>query len=193
MSSSEGGFSCAAVTGHETVLVSAAQLTPADHDQPLDIADYAWSDDGRQLMVFTDTRRVWRANTRGDYWVLDLDTGGLTTLGGELERRWFQFAKFSPDGERAAYVHHNDIYVEDIRSGKITRLTSDGSDTVSNGAFDWVYEEEWGLRDGFRWSPDGTRIAFWQIDAYEVVADLDPCLILVTKDLACGTAYHVGQ
>ncbi|MEE8154609.1 MAG: S9 family peptidase [Phycisphaerales bacterium] len=173
-----------AATGDATVLVSAEQLTPPDRDRPLRVADFAWSDDGRQLMVFTNTRRVWRANTRGDYWVLDLDTGRLSPLGGELERSWFQFAKFSPDGEWAAYVHTNDIYVEEVRSGQITRLTTDGSGTVSNGAFDWVYEEEWGLRDGFRWSPDGKRIAFWQIDASEVgefvivdyTADLYPIL-----------------
>ena len=156
------------VTGNTTVLVSTAQLTPADRDAPLNIADYRWSDDRRQLMIFTNTRRVWRANTRGDYWVLDLDTGALNRLGGDLEQTWFQFAKFSPDGERAAYVHHNDIYVEDIKSRHILQLTTDGSDTVSNGAFDWVYEEEWGLRDGFRWSPDGKHIAFWRIDASEV-------------------------
>ena len=58
--------------------------------------------------------------------------------------------------------------VERLEDGAITRLTTDGSDTLSNGTFDWVYEEEWGLRDGFRWSPDGERLAFWQIDAAEV-------------------------
>ena len=74
------------------------------------------------------------------------------------------FAKFSPDGLRAAYVDKNDIYAEDIASGRIVRLTWDGSDTLINGTFDWVYEEEFGLRDGFRWSPDGRYIAFWQFD-----------------------------
>src|SRR5688500_20352916 len=74
------------------------------------------------------------------------------------------FAKFSPDGDRVAYVRENNIYVEALDGGAITQLTSDGSEQIINGTFDWVYEEELGLQDGWRWSPDGQRIAFWRID-----------------------------
>ncbi len=74
------------------------------------------------------------------------------------------FAKFSPDGTRVAYVRANDLYVEHLADGRITRLTSDGSETTINGTSDWVYEEELGVRDGFRWSPDGRAIAYWQFD-----------------------------
>ena len=75
------------------------------------------------------------------------------------------FAKFSPDGGRVAYVRENNLYVENLGDGRITQLTKDGSRTIINGTFDWVYEEELSLRDGFRWSPDGRRIAYWQLDA----------------------------
>ena len=75
------------------------------------------------------------------------------------------FAKFSPDGDRVAYVRENNIYVESLDGGAITQLTTDGSRTTINGTFDWVYEEELGLQDGWRWSPDGERIAYWQLDA----------------------------
>jgi dipeptidyl-peptidase-4 len=78
------------------------------------------------------------------------------------------FAKFSPDGSRVGYVRENNLYVEDLASGRITQLTRDGSRTVINGTFDWVYEEELGLQDGWRWSPDGNRIAFWQLVADSV-------------------------
>ena len=74
------------------------------------------------------------------------------------------FAKFSPDGTRVAFVSNNNIYVEDVASGQITQLTHDGSQTIVNGTFDWVYEEEFACRDGFRWSPDGQYIAYWQSD-----------------------------
>jgi dipeptidyl-peptidase-4 len=74
------------------------------------------------------------------------------------------FAKFAPVGNKVAYVVEKNIYVEDPDSGDIVQLTSDGSDTVVNGTFDWVYEEELSLRDGFQWSPDGRHVAYWQLD-----------------------------
>ncbi|NRA95439.1 MAG: S9 family peptidase [Planctomycetes bacterium] len=152
-------------TGRRTVLVPAAELIPPGRDRPLHVADYAWSGSGDRLLVFTDTRRVWRHHTRGDYWVVHLKTGKMQRLGVGLERHRLQFAKFSPDASRVAFVHKSDLYVEHLDDGRIVRLTEGGSDTLINGTFDWVYEEEWGLRDGFRWSPDGKSIAFWQIDS----------------------------
>ncbi|MEZ5289591.1 MAG: S9 family peptidase [Vicinamibacterales bacterium] len=153
-----------AASGARTVLVAAARFVPAGRTAPLDLADYAWSDDGRRLLVFTNTQRVWRQHTRGDYWVLDLDGGRLRQLGGDAPASTLMFAKFSPDGTRVAYVRANDLYVERVDGGRITRLTTTGSETIVNGTSDWVYEEELGVRDGFRWSPDGRRIAYWQFD-----------------------------
>lgn len=154
-----------AATGARTVLVAAARLTPPGAPAPLDIEDYSWSPDGKRLLVYTNSQRVWRENTRGDYWVLDLGTWRLRQLGGPAAKpSTLMFATFSPDGGRVAYVREHDLYVERLDNGAITRLTSDGSPTLINGTFDWVYEEEFSLRDGFRWSPDGTRIAYWQLD-----------------------------
>lgn len=151
-------------TGTREVLVSAESLTPPGAEKPLDIDDYAWSDDGRKLLIFTNSQRVWRQNTRGDYWVLDLANKSLKRLGGDGPEATVMFAKFSPDATRVGYVRANDLYVEGLADGAITRLTSDGSARRSNGTSDWVYEEEFGLRDAFRWSPDGRSIAYWQID-----------------------------
>jgi dipeptidyl-peptidase 4 len=154
-----------AATGARSILISAAQLTPRGAAAPLAIADYVWSDDGTKLLVFTNTRKVWRQNTRGDYWVLTLATGALRQLGAGAPEASLMFAKFSPDATRVAYVRANNIYVERLDDGRVTPLTSDGSETTINGTSDWVYEEEFGLRDGFRWSPDGRRIAYWQFDS----------------------------
>jgi len=151
-------------TGTKKVLVSASQLIPAGTDKPLSIADYNWSSDNTKLLVFTNTRKVWRLNTRGDYWVLNLTDGKLTQLGKTMEEATLMFAKFSPDGNRVGYVSKQNIYVEDISSAIITPITTDGGDAIINGTFDWVYEEELGDRDGFRWSPDGKNIAYWQSD-----------------------------
>lgn len=153
-----------AVTGARSVLVASARLVPAGRTTPLAIRDYAWSADGRRLLVFTNTARVWRQHTRGDYWVLDLASGRLRQLGGEAPASSLMFAKFAPDGTRVAYVRANNLYVEVVDDGRITPLTTSGSDTLINGTSDWVYEEELGVRDGFRWSPDSRRIAYWQFD-----------------------------
>ena len=153
-----------AVSGERRVLVAGARLVPSGTTAPLSIADYVWSDDGRHLLVFTNTRRVWRDHTRGDYWVLDLTTGRLHKLGGNAAAATLMFAKFAPDSTRVAYVREHNLYVERIADGRITQVTHDGSDTTVNGTSDWVYEEELGVRDGFRWSPDSRHLAYWQFD-----------------------------
>jgi dipeptidyl-peptidase-4 len=151
-------------TGMRSILVSAGQLIPKDEQHPLVISDYQWSADGKKLLIFTNSVRVWRYETKGDYWVLDLVTGELTQLGKFAEPSTMMFAKFSPDGNKAGYVVKNNIYVEDLKIAGKVQLTHDGSSRIINGTFDWVYEEELDCRDGFRWSPDGRHIAYWQTD-----------------------------
>ena len=151
--------------GRSTTLVNAETLLPAGATEPLAIEGYQWSADRARLLIFTKSARVWRANTRGDYWVLDLNTRQLRKLGADAKPASLMFAKFSPDGRRVAYVRENNLYVESVDDSRVTALTRDGSRTIINGTFDWVYEEELALRDGFRWSPDGRSIAYWQLDA----------------------------
>ncbi len=155
-----------AASGRRDVWIPASRLIPAGDSVPLTIEGYVVSRDRKSVLVFTNSRKVWRQNTRGDYWTLDLSSWRLRKLGGpDAAPSTLMFAKFSPDGSRVAYVREHNLYVEDVADGRITRLTDDGSPTIINGTFDWVYEEELNLRDGFRWSPDGKRIAFWQLDA----------------------------
>lgn len=153
-----------AASGKRSLLVSSELLIPKGELKPLQVADYSWSEDNSRMLIFTNTKRVWRYNTRGDYWVLDTESGNLRQLGRDVERSSMMFAKFSPDASRVAYVSKLNIYVEDLASGKIQQITFDGGDNIINGTFDWVYEEELGCRDGFRWSPDGKYIAYWQSD-----------------------------
>jgi len=156
-----------AASGAREILIPASRLVPEGAQDALEIEDYAWSPAGGRILVFTNSARVWRDNTRGDYWILDRESENLRKLGGDAPQSTLMFAKFSPDGSRVGYVRYdeNDIYVEDLTSGEITRLTTDGSRAIINGTFDWVYEEELNLQDGWRWSPDGERIAYWQLDA----------------------------
>ena len=153
-----------AKSGEREVLVGADQLVPVDATDPLNIRDYHWSADNNKLLLFTNTRRVWRYHTRGDYWVLDLLSGQLQQVGASLKPASLMFAKFSPDGSRVGYVSENNIFVEELSSSTITQLTVDGNERYVNGTFDWVYEEEFSCRDGFRWSNDGEKIIYWHSD-----------------------------
>jgi dipeptidyl-peptidase-4 len=151
-------------TGQRTILVPAARFIPTGAARQLDIDSYTWSTDKKQLLLFTDTKRVWRRNTRGDYWVLNLDTGNLHKLGGDAKASSLMFAKFSPNGKSVGYVYANNLYVEDVATGQRRQLTSDGNTDIINGTSDWVSEEEFDIRDAFRWSPDGDRIAYLQFN-----------------------------
>ena len=153
-----------AQSGQRTVLVSAKQLTPSGQSKPLNIDNYNWSEDDSKLLIFTNTKKVWRYNTRGNYWVLNLTTGSLQQLGKSMESSTMMFAKFSPDATRVGYVSKLNIYVEDLATNQVQQIAHDGGDNIVNGTFDWVYEEELDCRDGFRWSPDGKNIAYWQSD-----------------------------
>lgn len=152
-------------TQARTVLISLEQLTPKNTDKALVVDDYKWSKDKSLLLIYTNAEYVWRDKTRGEYWVLNIEDGDLWKLGAQgLEQSQMMFGKFSPDAKNFAYVYLNNIYVQDIKSKEITALTNDASDSIINGLFDWAYEEEFGIQDGFRWSPDSQRIAYWQFD-----------------------------
>ena len=153
-----------AQTGDTSLLVAATDLIPPGESDPLKIQDHAWSRDQNRLLIYTNSKRVWRTNSRGDYWVFDRSSRQLTQLGGSEPASTMMFAKFSPDGKQVAYVRERNIYVEDLFDHTIRQLTHTPTDDVINGTTDWVYEEEFGLRDGFRWSPDGRSIAYWQLN-----------------------------
>lgn len=149
------------------VLVTAEALTPAG-GQKLAVQRFTFSTDDKKVLIYTNSKRVWRYNTRGDYWVYDTVTKTLKQVGKDKPASSLMFAKFSPDGSKVAYVSGHNIYVEDLASGESKAMTTDGTAKLINGTFDWVYEEEFNCRDGFRWSPDGNSIAYWQIDARKI-------------------------
>lgn len=135
-------------------------------DKKFEIKDFVLSENEDMALVYTNSKKVWRYETRGDYWFFDTKTKALKQIGIGLPASSLMFAKFSPDGQHVAYVSEHNVYVEQLSSGKIKKLTDNSKNKrIINGTFDWVYEEEFDCRDGFRWSPDSKCIAFWQIDA----------------------------
>ena len=153
-----------AASGDRSILVPAALLTSEGGSTPLKINKYVFSKDRSLVLIYTNSKRVWRQNTRGDYWVLDRGSRQCWQLGGDAKPSSLMFAKLAPTSQHVAYLRDGEIHVEDLRDGTIRQLTRKKSDDVINGTFDWVYEEEFQIRDGFRWSPDGQAIAYWQLD-----------------------------
>ncbi|MBS1531566.1 MAG: S9 family peptidase [Bacteroidetes bacterium] len=151
----------------KTIVLNREMLTPAGK-RPLTVQSFSFSDDLSKVLVFTNTKRVWRFNTIGDYWVYDFHTKKLWQVGAGGPESSLMFAKFSPNGAKVAYVRGHNLFVEDLATGAVTQLTTDGEKKLINGTFDWVYEEEFGCRDGFRWSPDSKSIAYWQVDARKI-------------------------
>ncbi|MDP4292727.1 MAG: DPP IV N-terminal domain-containing protein, partial [Bacteroidota bacterium] len=159
----------------KTTLVEADQFIPKGSTQALSITGYKWSADYRKMLLNVKTATLYHKTT-GEVWVYNTVDHQLSQLGKGLRQDGLMYAKFSPDGNRVAYVYQDknngivvyNLYVEDLRSGQIKQLTFDIKDRIINGTFDWVYAEELFCSDGFRWSPDGTRIAYWNTDASQV-------------------------
>jgi dipeptidyl-peptidase-4 len=149
-------------SGSRTVLLRGGDLIPAGMRDPIDIESYQFSKDDTRLLIFTNSARVWRQRTKGTYYVWDFTDKRLLPV--STKPGYQMFAKLSPDGRQVAFARDNNIFVTDLATGMESPVTSDGGENVINGTTDWAYEEELDLRDAFRWSPDGQRIAFWRFD-----------------------------
>ncbi|NND32795.1 MAG: prolyl oligopeptidase family serine peptidase [Saprospiraceae bacterium] len=155
-------------TGERKILIASHELIDPVNGQMIRIEDYTWSSDEKLLLIFTNSEKVWRTNTRGDYFLFNLDSRRVDKLGKTLQASSLMFAKFNSTSSHVAYVSEQNIYVENVENGEILQITSDGTTDIINGTFDWAYEEEFFCKDGFRWSPDGKSIAYWQIDATKI-------------------------
>ena len=123
-----------ALNGRREILVPAAMLVPAGQSKPLAIEDYRFSDDLSQLLVFTNSKRVWRQNTRGDFWLLDRSSRELRKLGGEAAASSLMFAKLNPVDRQVAWVKDRNVYLEDLRSAAPRVSTTRSSRTRCSSA-----------------------------------------------------------
>ncbi|MGY4385589.1 dipeptidyl-peptidase-4 [Pedobacter sp. UYP24] len=149
----------------ERKTIVSRQLLESGSKPVYDIKDFQISEDGSKVLIYTNSKKVWRQETRGDYYVADLKLNQLIQIGKDKPESSLMFAKFSPDGSKVAYVSKHNLFIDDLSNKTSKALTVDGTDRMINGTFDWAYEEEFSCQDGFRWSPDGQSIAYWQIDA----------------------------
>jgi dipeptidyl-peptidase-4 len=133
----------------------AVLVRPTDTAGGLALNSYQWSPRGDVILI----------EEMNDLWLIDPETRALRRLTNDGEEK--EVPTFSPAGGRVAFVKKHDLYVVDVASGAVRQLTHDGSETVYNGRFDWVYEEELANRStarAYEWSPDGKRIAYLRLD-----------------------------
>ncbi|MGH7495547.1 MAG: S9 family peptidase [bacterium] len=148
----------------QKILLDGNRLQAADVDRRINIQNYAFNHDRSAVLIYTDSAPVWRLNTKGYYYIYDFADQSLTPISAR-EKGYQMFAKFSPDGQRVAFVRDRNLFVVELADMHETQLTSDGSEgKIINGTSDWVYEEEFALRDGWSWSPDSKYLAFFQLD-----------------------------
>jgi dipeptidyl-peptidase-4 len=131
------------------------------------VDDYELNNDESLLLLTTNTESIYRRSFTADYFTFNLTTKELEPL--DLDHSPQMLAEYSPNGKMVSYIYKNDIFVKNLESGKIVKLTQDGKrNKVINGSTDWVYEEEFSITKAYDWSPDSKYIAFLKFDEKEV-------------------------
>jgi dipeptidyl-peptidase-4 len=151
--------------GNREPLVKAGTLQLHDGKEPLEVFNPIVSPD-QNFILLTALIAARREKSGGDLYLYSIKEQSFKPLAVSAEEQ--RHVKFSPDSKKIGFVRSNNIFVMDLLTGKETQLTKDGSATVLNGTLDWVYEEEFELTDGWRWSPDSKFIAFWRLDQSRV-------------------------
>ncbi|NND70797.1 MAG: S9 family peptidase [Rhodothermales bacterium] len=151
-------------TDNREVVLDGSKLFAEDVGRVIEIEGYDFGPDGKLALLYTDSERVWRQNTKGFYYIYDTESHALRPLS-DRSKGFQMFAKLSPDASSIGFVRDRNLFVVDLATGEEKQLTFDGSEgAIINGTFDWVYEEEFGLRDGWSWNPDSRSMAFFKLD-----------------------------
>jgi len=151
------------------MIVSGAMMKMSDADPAFRFTSYKWSPDEKSILFVSappEKQYLSRLTPAGNLFLYSIDTKKFTRITNVTVPQYNQ--KFSPDGKKIGFVRENNIFVYDIITAKETQMTFDGAEHLINGKFDWVYEEEFGISDGWQWSPDGSAIAYWQQDEHRV-------------------------
>jgi dipeptidyl-peptidase-4 len=130
------------------------------------MSSYDWTDDAKQLIIRGPEKSIWRHSRMSPVYLLNIESGEMRAFADEYSG--LKGVKLSPDGNHAGYVKEHNLFIVELSTGKETQLTFDGNENFLNGEFDWVYEEEFSIADGWKWSPDGSKIAFWKFDQTRV-------------------------
>ncbi|MDD5309082.1 MAG: DPP IV N-terminal domain-containing protein [Deltaproteobacteria bacterium] len=127
---------------------------PLVADAALSVDSYSWA--GSARLVFA---------ALGDLHVVDL-AGSVKRLTETAAKE--DAPQASPDGAKVAFVREHDLFVRDLGTGKETRVTEGGSEDRTHGEVTWLYGEEFDVKVGFGWSPDGRRLWLYETDESKV-------------------------
>jgi dipeptidyl-peptidase-4 len=143
----------------DTLLFATRGVTFPDTTEPFAYQSFQFAHDSKHLVFQTHFKPIYRRSGTADFYVYNLADHSM-----QLAARGARTAELSPDGATLGYERGGDLFVYDMVQHRETRLTSDATELVYNGHFDWMYEEEFGINQGWNWSPDSRYIAYWQVD-----------------------------
>lgn len=152
-----------AATQRDEILFDPSSLRVPGTTEPLQYESFDWSSDSEHIVFQADFRPIYRYSGIADFYIYGVDDRSLVLAADDART-----AELSPDGSLFAYERGGDLYVYDTDAESERRLTTTGSESVWNGVYDWVYEEEFGLTQAWDWSPDSRRIAYWQTRVADV-------------------------
>lgn len=133
----------------------------------IEFDDYEFNSDESKILLLTSTESIYRRSFKAIYFLYDINSKKLQPLDEEHQPQ--TLAEYSPDGTMVSYIHGNDLFVKNIKTGAVKKLTQDGKrNKIINGTTDWVYEEEFSITKAYGWSPDSKTIAFLRFDEKEV-------------------------
>jgi dipeptidyl-peptidase-4 len=146
-----------AATQRDELLFDPSTLRVPGSNQPLEYESFDWSADSRHIVFQADFRPIYRYSGYADFYIYTLADRSLVLAADDART-----AELSPDGTRFAFEKGGDLHVYDPNTRQARQITDSGTDSIWNGVYDWVYEEEFGLVQAWEWSPDSRNIAYWQ-------------------------------
>ena len=133
---------------------------------------YIFNDDESKILLLKESEPIYRHSFLGKFDVKDLKSGKVINLN---NGNFVQEPTFSPDGSKVAFIADNNLFFEDLQSGKITQITTDGKkNSILNGLADWVYEEEFGHAQLYEWTKNSDAIVFVKSNETQVPEMLIP-------------------
>lgn len=124
--------------------------------------NFSFSENEQKILIAAETERIYRYSVKATYFVYDIKSSQLKSL---TDKGKVIYPAFSPDGSKVAFVYENNIYIKNLEDNTETQISADGlKDKIINGMPDWVYEEEFDLRQAYQWSPDGSKLIWFRFD-----------------------------